>query len=207
VVKLPAPPPAGELHYEHQHLYELNGDTVLWRVHRTAGGHVVGWDQLRYWGPSTAMRFDPHEPPPRVQDRGVSYTALSVPTALAEVFQQRRVINTHRGAPYLTGWIPSRTLMLLDLTGRWPIYAGASHVLNTGRRDICRSWARAIHTKWPELDGLRHHSAMTGGDAVTLFTVAADSFPTRPTLSLPLDHPGLRAHILDAATQISYRIV
>lgn len=180
---------------------------MLWRVHRTTGNHVVAWDRLRYWGPSAAMRFDPHEPPARVQDRGVSYTALDVPTALAEVFQHRRVISTRRDAPYLTGWIPSRALTLLDLTGNWPIHAGASHVINTGRRDFCRSWARAIHAAWPELDGLRHTSAMTGHDAIALFTAAADSFPARPLLSLPLDHPGLRAHILGAAAQIAYRIV
>lgn len=206
-MKLPAPPAAEKLQYRPEHLYELAGDTVLWRVHRSAGGNVVAWDQLRYWGPAAVMRFDAHEPPARVQDRGVSYTVLAIPTALAEVFQQRRVINTRRDMPYLTGWAPSRTLRLLDLTGGWPIFAGASHVLNTGRRDLCRAWARAIHSAWPELDGLRHRSAMTGGDAVVLFTAAADSFPSRPLLSLPLNHPGLRTHVLDSAEQISYRVV
>jgi len=48
---------------------------------------------------------------------------------------------------------------------------------------------------------------MTGGDAIVLFTPAADSFPARPLVSLPLDHPDLRAHLLDAAAQISYRVV
>jgi hypothetical protein len=48
---------------------------------------------------------------------------------------------------------------------------------------------------------------MTGGDAVTLFTHAADSFPDRPLLSLPLNHPGLRGHLIVAATQIGYRIL
>ena len=67
--------------------------------------------------------------------------------------------------------------------------------------------AAAIHTAWPELDGLCHHSAMTGGDAVTLFTRAADSFPARPLLSLPLNHPGLHPYLLDAAAQLTYRIV
>ncbi len=48
---------------------------------------------------------------------------------------------------------------------------------------------------------------MTGGDAVTLFTHAGDSFPARPMLSLPLDHPGLRGHLLAAASQLNYRLV
>lgn len=206
-MKLPLPPPTEQLRYQPQHRHELDAETVLWRVHRTSGEHVVPWNRLRYWGPSATMRFDPHEPPSRTQDRGVSYTALTVPTALAEVFQQTRVLNSRRGAPYLTAWSPTRALRLLDLTGTWPIQAGASHVINTGRRDYCRAWARAIHTAWPELDGLWHHSAMTGGDAVTLFTHAGDSFPARPMLSLPLDHPGLRGHVLAAAAQLNNRLV
>lgn len=207
-MKLPVPPPpADQLRYQPERLHHLDSESVLWRVHRTSGDHVVPWNQLRHWGPSPTMRFDPHEPPPRMQVRGVSSTALTVPTALAEVFQQRRVINTRRGAPYLTAWAPACALTLLDLTGIWPIQAGASHVINTGRRDHCRAWARTIHTAWPALDGLWHHSSMTGGEAVTLFTHAGDSFPARPMLSLPLDHPGLRAHLLDAATALGYRVV
>lgn len=131
MVKLPLPPPADRLHHQSEQLRSLDTDTVVWRVHRTSGEHVVPWDQLRYWGPAATMRFDPHEPPPHSQDRGVSYAALTVPTALAEVFQQRRVINTERLTPYLTGWSPARSLTLLDLTGTWPIQSGASHVINT----------------------------------------------------------------------------
>jgi len=48
---------------------------------------------------------------------------------------------------------------------------------------------------------------MTSGSAVTLFTHAADSFPDRPVLSLPLDHPGLRGRLLAAATQVGYGVI
>ncbi len=205
-MKLPLPPAPEDLTITPEDLCVVASDTVVWRVHRTSGEHVVPWDRLRYWGPAATMRFDPHQPPPRVQNRGVGYTALNVPTALAEVFQQRRVINTRRGSPYLTGWSPARPLTLLDLTGTWPIRAGASHALNTGRRDHARAWARAIHTVHPELDGLWHRSSMTGDLAIALFTQAADSFPIRPLFSLPLDHPGLRGHLLAAAEQIGYRL-
>lgn len=207
MVKLPLPPDPEELEFPPEQRRVLSVESVLWRVHRTSGEHVVPWNQLRHWGPASTMRFDPHEPPPKVQERGVSYAALSVPTALAEVFQQTRVINTRRASPYLTGWSPARELALLDLTGSWPVQAGASYAINTGRRDHCRAWARAIHTARPDLDGLWHHSSMTGGDAATLFTNAADSFPDRPLLSLPLDHPGIRGHLLAAAARIAYRVV
>ena len=204
-MKVPLPPV--DLEFPAEHLRVLPVNAVLWRVHRTSGDHVVPWNQLRYWGPATAMRFDPHEPPPRVQDRGVCYAALSVPTALAEVYQRTRVINTRRGTPYLTAWSPARALTLLDFSGSWPIQSGASYAINTGRRDHCRAWARAIHAARPDLDGLWHHSSMTGGDTATLFTHATDTFPDRPVLSLPLDHPGLRGHLLAAAAQIAYRVV
>jgi hypothetical protein len=207
VVKLPLPPEPGELQFPPEHDRLLDTAAVLWRVHRTSGEHVVAWDHLRYWGPAATMRFDPHEPPPHEQGRGVSYAALSVPTALAEVFQRTRVINTRRGTPYLTAWSPARPLTLLDLTGTWPIQAGASHAINTGRRDHCRAWAGAILSARPDLDGLWHQASMTGGDAVTLFTHAADSFPDRPELSLPLSHPGIRGHLLAAAAEIAYRVV
>ncbi len=207
MVKLPLPPDPGELQFPPEHDRMLDTAAVLWRVHRTSGEHVVPWNRLRHWGPGATMRFDPHEPPPHAQSRGVSYAALSVPTALAEVFQRTRVINTRRGAPYLTAWSPARPLTLLDLTGAWPLQAGASSAINTGRRDHCRAWARAIHSMRPDLDGLWQHSSMTGADAVTLFTHSADSFPDRPLLSLPLNHPGLRGHLLAAATEIAYRVV
>lgn len=207
MVKLPLPPDPAELQFPLEHLRTVETDAVLWRVHRTSGKHVVPWNQLRYWGPAATMRFDPHEPPPREQERGVSYVAVNVPTALAEVFQRTRVINARRGSPYLTAWSPTRRLRLLDLTGTWPIQAGASHAINTGRRDHCRAWARAVHTARPDLDGLWSTSSMTGDVAGTLFTYAADSFPNRPELSLPLDHPGLRANLLAAAHQIGYRVV
>lgn len=206
-MKLPLPPAPEELDFPPEHVRLVSTDTVLWRVHRTSGDHVIAWNRLRHWGPAATMRFDPYEPPARVQERGVSYAALGVPTALAEVFQQTRVVNSRRGMPYLTAWSPARPLTLLDLTGTWPIRAGASHAINTGRRDHCRAWARAVHTARPDLDGLWHQSSTTGGDAVTLFTHAADSFPDRPRLSLPLDHPGLRGHLVAAVTQIGYRIV
>lgn len=204
--KLPPPPEPSRLTRGPSDVKRL-GTRVLWRVHRTSGEHVVAWNRLRYWGPAAVARFDPQQPPPAISDRGVSYAALDVPTALAEVFQQTRVINTRRGDPYLTAWRASRPVQLLDLTGRWPIRNGGSFTLNTGRRERCRAWARAIHTAWPELDGLWHTSSMTGEPIVTLFTHAADSFPARPLFSVPLGHPGLRPGLLAATGQIGYRMV
>jgi len=206
VVKLPLPPVSDALTLEEGDLTAVAVHIVLWRLHRTAGENVVAWNALRFWGPSHA-RFDPQQPPPGPSDRGVSYAALDITTCLAEVFQDRRVVDTARGAPYLTAWRPGRTVHLLDLTGTWPIRNGASHLLNTGPHDLCRAWARAIDARWPDLDGLWHVSAMNGQPEITLFTAAADAFPPRPLFSRPLSDPGTRGWITAAAEQIGYDVI
>jgi hypothetical protein len=206
VVKLPGPPDPATLQLEAGDIRQLIHE-VMWRIHPTVGGHVLAWNELRRWGPVPNTRFDPHLSPPRLQNRGVMYCGLAVPDVLAEVFQQTRIIRPSARGVYLTGWQAIRPLRLLDLTGKWPVRAGASHAINTGRKDHTRAWAAAIHTAWPDLDGLWHHSAMTGGPLVALFTHAADSFPARPDLSVPLTHPDLSITLLDAAHQIGYGVV
>jgi RES domain len=128
VVKLAHPPRPGELELREADLHTLASDP-LWRLHRTSGAHVVVWNQLRYYGPIETMRFDPHDPPPHVGDRGVSYAATDVPTVVAEVFATTPYVNLTRGDPYLTAWTSTRPLTLLDLTGGWPIRNGASYTI------------------------------------------------------------------------------
>ena len=205
MVKLPQPPPPADLERHEDDLRRVDSE-LLWRMHRTAGAHVVAWDQLRYFGPIDTMRFDPHDPPPHTQAKGVGYSALDLPTILAEVFTQTRFINRTRGAPYLTGWVPTRQLTLLDLAGGWPIRNGASYTINTGRKDHCRAWARAISDAWPNLDGLWHHSSLTGRPIVTLFAPGANSFPRAPSFSSPLSHPGLFPALQTAAGEINYHL-
>ncbi len=187
-------------------LHRLTRSTALWRVHATAGPYVTPWDRLRYVGPTTS-RFDPQPPPQHLSDRGVTYASLDVATVRAEAYQQTRVVDVHRRAPYLTGWLPTRTLTLLDLTGTWPIRNGASHVLTIGPKAVCRAWARAVDEQWPELDGLWTVSSMTGRPTVALFTAAADAFPSRPAFSRPLSTPALQGALRQAAAEIGYRVV
>ena len=208
--KLPKPPPAGDLARHEPEIRTITPDVALWRIHRTRGGHVTAWNELRRFGPIASCRFDPNDPPPHVQDEGVADLALDVPTAVAEAFQTSRQINRGRGAPYLTGFHPERDLELLDLTGGWPLRIGASDALNTGRKDHCRLWAhrlwaRALREAWPKVDGLLHSSAMTGRECVTLFDPAGDVFPERPSFSVPLSHPDLDADLAAVAREIGYR--
>jgi RES domain len=211
MAKLPVPPPRERLRAVGADLVAdlvaVARHTHLVRVHDTVGEHVVPWDCLRRYGPVARCRFDPHDPPPHLQPSGVSYLSLDLPTALAERFQETRVVNRRRRGPQLTVFRPTRTIRLLDLTGEWPVRAGASHAINTARRDICRAWARTIVTAWPDLDGLWHTSSMTASPAVTLFDPAADVFPSHPVLSEPLSHPGLAPWLAEACLRIGYRLL
>lgn len=205
MVKLPAPPDPDDLEPVDEDI--RTEQPILWRIHRATGYHVTGWDQLRYRGPVESMRFDPHLPPPHNQDRGVLYAGLRIPDVVAEVFQTSRTLDRTLHDPYIAGWEPSRPLRLLDLTGTWPIRAGASAAINSGRKDHCRLWAQTIYSAQPDLDGLWHRSSMTGHQIVTLFTNAADSFPTHPNIDVPLSHPGISIALLDACLDIGYRLL
>jgi len=88
----------------------------IWRIHRTTGDHVLRWSGLRTFGP--ILRFD-HHPVPRGAhpDYGIWYGASTPRGALAEVFRSSRVIDRHRGNPYLTGLTFTRPVRLLDVSG------------------------------------------------------------------------------------------
>jgi hypothetical protein len=80
----------------------------------------------------TNSRFDHHLPPSAVQDRGILYAAITGMTPFAEVFQETRVIDRRRNAPWLVAFDLARPLELLDLTDSWPTRAGASMAINSG---------------------------------------------------------------------------
>lgn len=95
----------------------------------------------------------------------------------------------------LTGWVPTRDLRLLDLASDWALRNGASASLHSAPKPTCRAWARAIHTTWPDIDGLLTASTMTGNEMCVLFTAAEDTFPARPAPARVLDDPALRGII------------
>ena len=208
MAKLPNPPDVHELRRHSPAVHTVSTTDVLWRIHNTTGDHVTAWNALRHYGPVASCRFDPHPPPVGEHpDTGVLYTATDVPTALAECYQQTRIINTHRRNPYLTGFTLTRDAVLLDLTGAWPIRIGASHTINTGPTDRTRTWTRALLAAWPNTDGLLSTSALTGQPCITLLTPATDALPHTPAFSEPLNHPGLAAPLATAAHHIRYRIL
>ncbi len=181
---------------------------TLWRVHRTEGEYVLAWNSLRTYGPLPSMRWDPHsgsEPGSRAE--GVLYAAADVATSLAEVYQTTRVIDTRAGAPTLTAWQPERKLCLLDLSGTWLLRNTASAALLAAPRSVCRRWARAIYSTWPELDGLYVPSTMTGRPNIVLWNAATNSMPAMPSFSRPLTHPLVWSIAQAAADEIGYGIL
>ncbi|MFW0154079.1 RES family NAD+ phosphorylase [Mycobacterium sp. smrl_JER01] len=212
-VRLPGPPPVGELRTlgirDVEYCLVLTSE-LWWRVHRTTGTHVLAWNGFREHGPH--LRFDPHPPPAREHPGvGVWYGASAPTPALAEAFQTTRAIDRHHGGPYLTGLRFTRELRLLDLsmdsTGAWPTRAGGTFALSTGPHSITQRWARRICEAFPDLDGLRYNSRFAGQPCVALFAPAKAAMPARPVLSLPLSHPGLALRVGAAAQRLGYLVL
>jgi len=203
--KVPRTPPS-PLNRKAYDLRDYQG--VLWRIHRTVGEHVLAWNQLRTHGPLATMRWEPHPEPRRDQREGVLYAATDLGTAVAEVFQATRLVDTISGTPHATAWQPTRPLRLLDVTEGWALRNGAAAALGAAPRSTCRAWARSIATTWPDLDGLWVTSTMTGHHSVVLWNPADDSFPTAPLFSRPLGDPTLLSILRRiAAKDLNYRIL
>lgn len=135
------------------------------------------------------------------------HAAGDLPTALAEVYQTTRAIDLVSGAPAASAVRLRRPARLLDLTGGWPLRAGASHVINTGRRAASRTWARAFLAAWPDLDGLWHTSSLTGKPCVTLYTAATDALPTTPAHTFGLDDLDYLDWVLVAADTVGDTLI
>jgi hypothetical protein len=206
VVKFPDPPAAGGLAARlPAEVTSLPAGEVLWRIYCRGGQHPSGWRDFRRWGPVRNGRYDHHAEPPREQRRGILYTAVHIPTCLAEVFQDSRTIERSRNRPWLVGFALARDVTLLDLTGTWPTRAGASMAIHSGRRDRARAWSRRIYEDYRALDGLRYPSSMGGNQPiVALYERAADAVPPRPVFHRALADPALDRAVVQAAAAFGY---
>lgn len=174
--------PSGPLTRDDGDLLTVTGP--VWRVHRTEGEHVLAWNVLRQWGPAANCRWEPHPEPCAVHPgEGVQYVAVDLATAVLEAYQGTRIIDPHTGRPRATSWTPTRPVRLLNLTDDWCLRNGATAALTSGPQSWCRRWARVIRETWPDLDGLWTYSVLTGRGTITLWTPAADTFPTDPAFS------------------------
>jgi len=207
VAKFPEPPTVVQLRRVEPVVVELPAGTELWRVYSRGGPHPTLWNTLRSFGP-TACRFDHHRPPPRMQDRAILYCGDNGPVCLAEVFQDTRTIDRQSRDPWLVGFELAEGVELLDLTGTFPVRAGASMALNTGPRPRARRWARALYDAWPALQGLLYTSSMVGGrNCVALWERAGPALPASPTFHRALIDPALLVPLRNAASDLGFGLV
>lgn len=179
---------------------------ALWTIHRTTGPYGRAWNTPRQWGPLKVSRWDPHEEPPSLQpDRAVQYAAEDFTTSVAEVFQDFRSIPLDPDYS-VAGWVPTRPLSLLDLTGNWALRAGASTSLFAAPKSTCRAWSRKIFATWPDLDGLLVPSTMTQSRNIILFASAASSFPSAPELARSLADRALSPLIAHTSRELNWGI-
>lgn len=186
----------------------LPADSELWRIYFQGSGFPTNWTSFRHYGPLLSARFDHHLPPPHDQEeRGILYAATAILTCVAEVFQDKRLIDTRDRQPWLAGFRLRRDVSLLDLSGTWPTAAGASMLINAGRRDRARDWSRAIYDAYPQVEGLWYCSSMNANQpAVALCERAADALDLAPIFHRELADPSLLDPLRHAAVALDYEL-
>lgn len=185
----------------------LRAGTRLWRIYQRGGPHPTSFGDFRTFGP-TNSRFDHHDPPPRVQSKGILYAADDPTTCLAEAFQATRVVDRHAGDPWLVGFETTADLDLLDLTGVWPTRAGASMAINSGPRPRARRWSQAIYAAYPTIEGIWYASSMHANrPSVALYERARPAVPKTPSFHRALADPAILGRLDAAALRIGYRLV
>ncbi|MGH2459198.1 MAG: RES family NAD+ phosphorylase [Chloroflexota bacterium] len=206
--KLPAPPSASELaHRLPARAITLPAGSELWRIYFQGTGYPTSWGSFRRYGPLLLSRFDHHLPPSHEQERGILYAALAIITCVAEVFQEKRLIDTHDCLPWLVGFRLRRAVSLLDLTGNWPTAAGASMLINAGRRDRARAWSRAIYDAYPHVEGVWYCSSMDANQpAVALYERAVDAIDPSPSFHRELADPSLLDPLRRFAVKLGYEL-
>jgi hypothetical protein len=210
VPKLPEPPPPGELAARLAPQPQvLKQGGLLWRIYFRGGKHPLTWNEFRSAGEPTS-RFDHRTwPPPTPPDgRRILYCAKDVHTPFAECFQQTREIDCERHEPWLVAFEVQRDIVLLDLTGDWPIAAGTSQAISSGPHARARRWSQRIHGDYPAIDGLCYLPSTRGakGSAIALYERAEDALPLSPALNRALLDPTVSGVVATAASLFGYDV-
>lgn len=208
--KLPDPPSPTQLANRlPARTLTLPAGRELWRIYFQGTSYPTTWATFRHDGPLLTARFDHHLSPSREQERGILYAAEAITTCVAEVFQDKRLIDTRDRLPWLVGFRLRRDVSLLHLTGNWPTAAGASMLINAGRRDRGRAWSRAIYDAYPHVEGLYYCSSMNAGPegappAVALYERAVDALDPSPIFHRELADPSLLDPLRRVALELGY---
>ena len=191
MAKLPRrPDPARPLVTE-PNIRTLPSGTRSYRIYARGGPWPTVWDAFRTFGPLRS-RFDHHVPDtdgsPLAQERSILYAALDLPSAFAEVFQAERQIDRGRRVPWLAAFDLGAPVQLLDLSGTFPLRAGASMKLMSDSVLTAQRWSHAFHERYPDM--------MSVAIDVVLFEVRCRNDANRRamgdslTRARPAGHPG-----------------
>ncbi|MFT3872746.1 MAG: hypothetical protein QM714_08885 [Nocardioides sp.] len=219
--RLDHPAPAQFADLEERHLMVLDAGSSLARVYFSEGSHPATWRTFRHYGPTLRGRFDHHQPPSRVQERGVMYAApgwrspsgreqAALKTCLAEVFRDQGTVNLVAGAPKLVIFTLSRPLRLLDLAdSEWLTESGGNAAISSGSRIHARRWARAIADRYgATIDGVFYApSNLPAARAAALWEPAVDALPGRPRFNKALADGVLRAAVETYAFELRLDLV
>jgi hypothetical protein len=110
----------------------------------------------------------------------------------------------------IASWVPTRPLVLLDLSSNWPIMNGAAASIQMGPKRDTQKWAHAVHERMgDDVDGLWSLSSMTGEPMLSLFsrTKTVDAWPARPKSNHLLADTSVNEIVYAAAIKIGYEIL
>lgn len=212
MAKLPRQPNLDRLRTLEPSLITLQKGTELHRIYFRGGDHPTRWNAFRYFGP-TSSRFDHHVPDEKgeaqIQDQGIMYLAAPALTGLADVFQASRTIRRARSSPWLVSFELQSDVVLLDLTGKFPVRAGASMKLMSGPTSYAQTWARGFYDVYAQIEGLYFPSSITNGPAVALNERAHHNraIPSTPSFHRALSDPLLLTPLRNAARDLGYDLV
>ncbi|MCY4129289.1 MAG: RES family NAD+ phosphorylase [Gammaproteobacteria bacterium] len=190
----------------------LPRESTCFRIHYASGTFPTRWNELRYFGPVDA-RFDHHklddDGQPLLQDRGIIYSALDIPTCIAEVFQHVRFVDPSHAKPYLVSFKLGRPIRLLDLTDTFPVRAGGSAKVTNGPRSYSRDWSCAFYETFDEIEGLYYFSTMTNRPSIALYDRVLDDspIPAIPDFHRALDDPIVLDLLHEACVDIGYPLL
>lgn len=208
MAKLPNTPHLKRLPELPPSLISLPKGTALHRIYRRGGGHPTLWNDFRYYGPIARFDHQQRDDKGRAQEqaRGILYFALDIPTALAEVFQERRTVNRTDSQPWLVSIKLANDLSLLNLTDTFCAQAGGSMKLVSGPVIYAQNWSRAFYERYEGIHGLYYPSSLTNRPAVALYERAldADPFPDTPRFHRELSNPLLIEPLRNACREIGY---
>lgn len=212
MAKLPNAPNLARLRELPPSLISLPAGTPLHRIYRRGGDYPTLWDGFRYYGP-IGGRFDHQECDAKgrahEQTRGILYFAVDVPTALAEVFQEKRTVNRGDSRPWLVSIKLANDLSLLNLTDTFCVQAGGSMKLVSGPTVYAQNWSRAFYERYDDIHGLYFPSSLTNRPAIALYerALGANPFPDTPRFHRALSDALLIEPIRNACKEIGYDFV